>query len=52
MRPNQIDPNFDFIWIVTAAAELVPVKPAGRHAMTTLCSPMRPRVYKLVSLAL
>ncbi|OTA08167.1 hypothetical protein A9Z42_0091050 [Trichoderma parareesei] len=30
--------------VAAVAAAFVPVDPAGRHAITTLCAPIRPRV--------
>jgi hypothetical protein len=49
IRPILINGNVYTIWVATVAAELVPSLPFGRHAITTLCLPIDPRVYVFVS---
>jgi hypothetical protein len=35
--------------LATAAADTLPITPAGKHATTTLCAPILPKVYALSS---
>jgi len=49
IRPMWSDGNLPRISVALAAAAFVPICPAGKQMTTTLCLPMRPSVYWVVS---